>query len=358
MKLRKINKRAGIESEGVIIWIIVISVVILAIIFISKMDLSSIMKNLPSFKGAGEEDKIIDIDIETDICSEGYELVGYFERGKEENFLYIGSEEEFSKIDIYLESGTNKIKLKRNWKDYHLGEKIIGNKEIIKIDQDLFNRYSNLFKEIISIELKESKEILYSTALINDSEIKSANIVCQKKESIESINKILNELYFNEKDIEIIDLTGETMMRTTRETIEIARRFLSNEKKEVITINLANHIYYSAYRDYPKLKKLVVIKEKDLLNIYQYSDKKIWPRVLFKIDSQGFLWFNSEKLELKEIRSTTLGNLEAVYIADNDYFGWTLDKKLKISSGAKIENFIKTPLLVNKDQLVRSFEVN
>ncbi len=62
MKLRKLNKKAGMESESIIIWIVVIAVVILAMVFISKMDLGTIIKNLPGVKGPGEEDKMIDID--------------------------------------------------------------------------------------------------------------------------------------------------------------------------------------------------------------------------------------------------------------------------------------------------------
>ncbi len=85
MKLRKLTKKAGLESEGVIVWIIVIAVVLMAIIFIAKMNWSSIMKNLPGFKGEGEEDREIGID-ET-ILFECKYPIGYITPGEKEFYF-------------------------------------------------------------------------------------------------------------------------------------------------------------------------------------------------------------------------------------------------------------------------------
>lgn len=59
MKKRK-EKKAEIGSESIIIWIVVIAVVILAIIFVSRMDINTMIKNLPGFSGPEDEDKEIE----------------------------------------------------------------------------------------------------------------------------------------------------------------------------------------------------------------------------------------------------------------------------------------------------------
>jgi hypothetical protein len=62
--MRKINTKKGeIGSETIIIWIVVILLIILASTFLFRSRIDMILGNLPGFKGPGETDRIIDVDI-------------------------------------------------------------------------------------------------------------------------------------------------------------------------------------------------------------------------------------------------------------------------------------------------------
>lgn len=353
MNLKQLNRKAGMESQEVIVWILVISVVFLAIIFISRLNMDNLAKNLPGVRGPGDEDKEIDMDIETAICPEGSEMIGFFERGKEEIFLYIKDGEKFVKTDIYLDSGTNdvRVELPRHWNS-KVGKRIVGNGEAIHIDSEILDRHSERFKKLLSEEFKKSKNIFYYLVLIDNAEIRSANSLCQDKKYIESIDKIVNELYFNKKDIEIVDLTGETGMRIQKDKIKVKRRFWPGfTEKEVTTINLANYIYYVPYEGFPISKRLIINNDGGLLKIYQYSDREVGKKELFRIDNLGFVWFNME-FRLRE-KLNSKGETIYRHIYEEDYFGWTFDNKVLLSIGAIAENYRKTTIRVDRDIIAK-----
>lgn len=133
---RLMGRRASaMGGEVTIVWIIVIAVIIIGFVFVSRINLPTLIKNLPGFSGPSEEDKEIDVDLEISFNCDY--PIGYIpiESGiRTLHLLDLDEIEktEFEDIETQLKKAQKKdyLKLAADGKIFYLKEgKIFGSKK-------------------------------------------------------------------------------------------------------------------------------------------------------------------------------------------------------------------------------------
>lgn len=197
------NKKSSLESEPIIIWIIVILVILLAVFFLFRTRIDLWIKNLPEYqRNDGEDIEILPYEVQTAICPDGYEEVGRFGNGGKESFFYIMEGSVYKKTLIKSDFGKNILFIDPEgfFNKINLGVIITSEsyEKKINVYENIFIKDSPGFKRVLKQQALTGEKLFRYLIILNNSLIKGLNgpnYVCQKKEVIENINKTLVLIY-------------------------------------------------------------------------------------------------------------------------------------------------------------------